>query len=148
MLRMSEKERDRLKVISDVDRGLLKQWKAAELLGLSVRQVRRIQRRYECQGDAGLIHGSRGAVSPHKIPQHIRDKAVKLVRDTYEDFGPTLAAEKLKERDGIEVSRETLRQWMIEAELWTVRRRKVKPSPVAGAQGVCGRTGTDGYIRA
>jgi transposase len=124
---MSQKERDRLKVISDVDRGLLKQREAAALLRLSVRQVRRIQRRYEAEGDAGLIHRSRGAASPLRIAQEVRQKAVARIEEVYEDFGPTLASEKLAERDGIEVSRETVRQWMIEASLWKPRQRKVKP---------------------
>jgi len=70
-------------------------------LGLSVRQVRRIQRRYEAEGDAGLIHRSRGAISPLRVAEEVRRKTVRLIEEVYEGFGPTLAVEKLRERDGI-----------------------------------------------
>jgi hypothetical protein len=125
-LRMSGKERDRLKVMAALAEGRLKQVEAGRLLRLSVRQVRRLLRRYEREGDAGLVHRSRGRLSNRRISKPVRRRAVGLMRRHYADFGPTLAAEKLSERDGIEVSRETLRGWMVEAGLWTVRRRRVR----------------------
>jgi len=125
-LRMSRKERDRLKVMAALVEGRLKQVEAGRLLRLSVRQVRRIAQRYRAEGDAGLVHRSRGRLPNNRIPDRVHRRTLALVRRQYADFGPTLAAEKLSERDGIEVSRETLRGWMVEAGLWTVRRRKVR----------------------
>jgi len=125
-LRMSRKERDRLKVMGPLAEGRLKQVKAARLLRLSVRQVRRLLGRYRAEGDAGLVHRARGRPSNRRLAGPTRRRAVALVRRHYADFGPTLASEKLAERDGMEVSRETLRGWMVEAGLWTVRRRRVR----------------------
>jgi hypothetical protein len=125
-LRMSRKERDRLKVMAALAECRLKQVEAGRLLRLSVRQVRRLLRRYEREGDVGLVHRSRGRPSNRRIPEATRRRVMALVRRHYADFGPTLASEKLAERDGIEVSREWLRQRMIEAPLRTVRRRRVR----------------------
>jgi transposase len=119
---MSRKERDRLKVLAALAEGRLRQRQAAGLLGLSVRQVRRVLRRYEAEGDAGLVHRARGRPSNRRLPQALRRRAVARVRRHYRDFGPTLASEKLAERDGLVVSRETLRGWMMEADLWKRRR--------------------------
>ncbi len=123
---MSRKERDRLKVMSALAACRLKQVEASRLLRLSVRQVRRLLRRYREKGDVGLVHRSRGRPSNRRIPEGTRRRVMALVRRHYADFGPTLASEKLAERDGIEVSREWLRQRMIEAHLRTVRRRRVR----------------------
>jgi hypothetical protein len=120
---MSVKERDRLKVVAGLGDGRLKQVTAARLLKLSVRQVRRLQRRYAAEGDAGLVHRLRGRTSNRKIPAETRRRAMDRVRADYADFGPTLASQKLAARDGLAVSRETLRQWMVEDGLWTVSRR-------------------------
>jgi len=122
---MSVKERDRLKVMAALSEERLKQGKAAALLGLSTRQVRRILRRYRSQGDAGLVHRSRGRPSNRKTPQAVRRKALACIRRDYRDFGPTLAAEKLAERDGLTVSRETVRRWMMTEGLWRGRPRRV-----------------------
>ena len=123
---MSRKERDRLKVLAGLAEGRLKQVGAARLMKLSVRQVRRIVVRYASEGDAGLVHRLRGRPSNGRMADETRRRAVKLVRKHYFDFGPTLASEKLRERDGIRVSRETLRKWMIAAGLWKRRPRKVR----------------------
>ena len=123
---MSQKERDRLKVMASLSAGRLKQQAAARLLGLSVRQVRRLLRRYRGEGDAGLVHRSRGRQSNRKTPDAQRERALKCIRRDYRDFGPTLSAEKLAERDGIAVSRETVRQWMVAEGLWRDRPRRVR----------------------
>jgi len=119
---MSRKERDRLKVMGALAGRRLRQREAAGRLALNVRQVRRILARYRAEGDAGLVHRSRGRPSNRRTPQKTRRRVMARVAATYRDFGPTLAAEKLAERDGLGVSRETLRQWMIAAGLWTPRR--------------------------
>ena len=130
-LLMSQRERDRLKVIHEVASGeggaaRLTQARAGELLGLSERQVRRLVKRYRQQGDAGLIHRSRGRPSNRRLPTKLRAQAMKRMRKAYQGFGPTLAAEKLAERDGLVVSRETLRRWMIEEAIWKPRRRRAQ----------------------
>jgi hypothetical protein len=119
---MSRKERDRLKVMAALGEGRLRQVEAARLMKLTVRHVRRIRRRYDAQGDAGLVHRSRGRPSNRRTPAARREAVLERVRADYADFGPTLAAEKLAQRDGLAVSRETLRGWMVEDGLWKVRR--------------------------
>ena len=123
---MSAKERDRLKIMATLSEGRLKQTQASRLLGLSTRQVRRILRRYRQEGDAALVHRSRGQRSNRKTPETVRRKALSCIRRDYRDFGPTLAAEKLQERDGLVVSRETVRRWMMAEGLWRGRPRQVK----------------------
>lgn len=121
-LRMSRKERDRLKVMAALGARRLMQSQAARLLRLCERQVRRVLRRYEAEGDAGLVHRARGRPSNRRLPQALRRRVMAQMAKTYRDFGPTLAAEKLQERDGLAVSRETLRQWMTAEGLWKPRR--------------------------
>jgi len=122
---MSGKERDRLKVMGPLSTGRLKPKTAARLLRLSTRQVRRIQRRYEEEGDGGLVHRSRGRRSNRRLAEKMRRKALACLRRCYRGFGPTLAAEKLAERDGVAVSHETVRQWMMAEGLWKGRPRGV-----------------------
>jgi transposase len=123
---MSRKERERLKVVHDLKQGRVKQLQAAKVLGLSPRQVRRLVRRYEQEGDAGLVHRLRGRPSQRKIGLAVCTKAVELMRERYGDFGPTLAAEYLAEKHGVAVSRETLRQWLMAAGLWRARPARVR----------------------
>ena len=124
-MQMSQGERDRLKVVQAVEEGHLKQTEGAQRLGLCTRQVRRLQGRVRAEGDAGVVHGLRGRASNRKIPQAVRERIVGRVERRYGDFGPTLAAEKLA-GEGLAVSRETLRQWMIGAGLWKPRRQREK----------------------
>ena len=121
-LRMSRKERDRLKVVAALAERRLRQRAAAQLVELSERQVRRILARYRAEGDAGLVHRARGRPSNRRVPETLRRRVMGRVAATYRDFGPTFAAEKLQEREGLVVSRETLRRWMIAEGLWTPRR--------------------------
>ena len=122
---MSAREREKLKVMGGMSTGRLSQRQAAEVLGLSVRQVRRVQQRYESEGDAGLVHRNRGRPSGNRMPDDVRQKAVKLLKTVYDDCGPTFACEKLAERDGVKASRETVRKWMVQEGLWKPRRRRV-----------------------
>ncbi len=122
---MSQQERDRLKVMDPVLNGKRTQVEAARLLGRSIRQVRRIQRRMESEGDIGVIHRLRGRLSNARKDKSLRRQALRIYAKNYRDFGPTLASEKLTER-GLAISAETLRQWLISAELWKPRRRRHK----------------------
>ena len=118
-------ELKRLGVIRKVLEGIIKQVEAAEILSLSERQIRRVVKRIRVEGDKGIIHKSRGRLSNRRIPGKIRDRVIHLYRKYYVGFGPTLASEKLQERDGVEISDETLRGWLIKEGEWKrVRRRK------------------------
>jgi transposase len=125
-LRMSQKERDRIRVLEEVVNGRLKQRQAAKVLCLSTRQLRRITKRYRADGDYGLVHGLRGRQSNRKIAGKVKEIVLKHLRTEYRDFGPTLAAEKLFERQSICLSRETVRQWMMADGLWKGRKQRVK----------------------
>ncbi len=121
---MSARELDRLEVLGRVVERRLTQRQAAEQLGLSVRQVRRLCRALCQQGAAGLVSSKRGRPSNRKLPAAVREHALGLVRARYADFGPTFTREKLWEQHGVAVSTETLRQWMIDAELWVPRAQR------------------------
>ena len=125
-IELSQRERERLKVLHEVQQGHLRQREAAGRLQLSPRQVRRLLRRVRKQGDRGLIHRLRGRPSNRKIPVAVQQRVLAQVRRLYRDFGPTLAREHLGSQ-GLAVSRETLRQWMIAAGLWTSRRQRLRP---------------------
>ncbi len=124
-IELSAKERERLKVLYRVQEGQLKQVEAAWRLRLSVRQVRRLERRVEAEGDRGLVHRLRGRASNRRIAPGKQARILARVRVRYRDFGPTLAHEKLA-GEGLEVGRETLRKWMIEAGLWRARRQRLE----------------------
>lgn len=109
---MSSKELRRVHVIRQVQDKQMTQRKAAAALGLTTRQVRRLVGRMRQEGDRGLVHRGRGQPSNRRIPEKQKTKALKLYAQRYGDFGPTLAAEKLAERDGITLSAETLRGWL------------------------------------
>ena len=123
---LRQDERDRLKVLHEVKQGHLTQAAAAEQLGLSERWVREMVRRVRKKGDRGVVHGLRGRPSKRRIERKVEERAVALYRKEYGDFGPTLAAEYLEERHGIEVSKETLRKWLVAAGAWKARPRGMK----------------------
>ncbi len=122
---LSQPERERLKVLHEVEQGHLTQGQAAARVQLSDRQVRRLLVRVRQEGDRGVVHQLRGQPSNRKIPERVTRQALRLLaRPCYAGFGPTLAAEHLA-RVGMAVSRETLRGWMSQAGLWRPRRQKV-----------------------
>jgi len=122
---LSGKERDRLKVLHEVQRGHLRQGEAAGQLEISDREVRRLLARIAAEGDRGVVHRLRGKASNRRLPESLRSRALKLVKAKYRDFGPTLASEYLAQDDALEVSKETLRQWMMAAGLRRGKRRQV-----------------------
>jgi transposase len=123
---MGQKERGRLVMMSRVEEKAMTIKEAAEVMGISYRQGRRIYRRYVTEGDKGLIHRNRGRPSNRSRPSKLREMVLALYRERYWDFGPTLAAEKLTERDGYEVDHETLRRWLLTAGLWKRQRERPK----------------------
>jgi hypothetical protein len=122
---LSQRERDRLRVLQDVEQGHLTQVEAAGRMHLCDRQVRRLLRRLQEQGDRAVIHGLRGRPSNRRFAGTFEQKVLARIRQRYADFGPTLAAEHLAQ-EGLPVSRETLRKWMTQAAFWCPRSRRVK----------------------
>jgi DNA-binding Lrp family transcriptional regulator len=132
---MSAKERDRLKVLHEVKQRHITQKQAAGELGLSVRWVRKLLVRLRARGEGGLRHGLRGRASNGKTPGTVKRRAVELYRQKkraqlWHDYGPRRAAEELAEQHGIQVSRERLRQWLMEAKLWRRRRARIEQAHV------------------
>jgi transposase len=127
---LSQKELQRVGVMSRVKAGELKLTEAGELLGLSYRQTKRAWRRYGERGAKGLQHGNAGRRSNRAKPEKFRRQVLGLVRRHYgggpgERFGPTLAAEQMEKDHGVRIDAETLRRWMLEEGLWSrCRKRK------------------------
>ena len=121
---MSEREVHRIEVLSCVVERSMTVTHAAAVLCLSERQVQRLLKIFREEGAASIRHKTRGRPSHNRIRDGLRAYAMALVRDRYADFGPTLAAEKLAERDGVHVSRETLRKWMVAEGLWLSRSQR------------------------
>lgn len=126
MVIMSQRELKRLQVIGKAAEGVIKQAEAGEILSLSDRQIRRIIKRVREEGNQGIAHKSRGKPSNRGIPKKVKQKAINLYREKYKGFGPTLAAEKLSETKGIDISDETLRKWLMESGDWKKTRKGVK----------------------
>ena len=120
---MSVKERVRLDAVGRVNRGELTVVAAAELMGLSLRQARRVWKRFKAEGDGGLVHKLRGRQSNRRLGEDVRDRAVKLHQEKYADFGPTLACEKLAE-ESVKLSPDTLSSILKERGLWKRKRRR------------------------
>lgn len=124
---MSQRERDRLKVLHEISRGQITQKQAAEQLKLSERQVRRLVTSLKQRGDVAVVHGLRGRASKRKTTGDWERRAIEeLSRQECRDFGPTFAAEHVSKVLGIEVGRDTIRKWLIAAGLWQSRKRKVE----------------------
>ncbi len=123
MIMARQGELKRLHVIQKVLERVIKQVEAAEILSLSGRQIRRIVKRIRREGDRGIVHQSRGRPSHRRTPDQVKNKVIRVYRAQYKDFGPTLACEKLLEREGIEISDETLRRWLLEAGDWKKTRK-------------------------
>lgn len=126
LIPMSQKELKRYEIIKRLVRKEIKGPEAADLLELSVRQVRRLKKGVLIKGAASLVHGNRGKPSNHKLPEKEKEKIVSLLHQRYYDFGPTLAKEKLTEVNHINHDSKTIRQIMIEEKLWQPKKGKQK----------------------
>ena len=123
-LTMSRKERDRMKIMVGVKAKELSQVQAAELMGLGYRQAKRVWRRYQDEGDAGLVHRLRGKPGLRCKPPPLRAQVLaRCAEERYADFGPTLMAEELA-KGGLVVDHDTLRRWLLAGGNRTVRRRR------------------------
>ena len=143
---MSRKERNRLVIMAQVKHRKLSLGQSADVLHLSYRQVKRVWRRYQTQGDAGLVHRLRGRPSARRKAPELRARILARYRSQYADFGPTLAAEYLLEEDQLEVDHETLRRWLMAEGIWQTEAAATAASTVAGAQGVPGADGATGWV--
>lgn len=123
IITMRVEELKRLHIIHKLKERKIIQQKASQLLGLCVRQVRRILKRVIAEGDSGIIHKSRCKPSNRLLSEDLKDRAISLYREKYSDFGPTLANEKLSEIHDINISTQTLRNWLIETGLWQEKRK-------------------------
>ena len=123
---MSKAERERAFVVRQCVEGRLSQGEASERLGIGVRQVKRLVRCWRREGDGGLVSRQRGRPSHRRLSEVLRSRIGMLLREIYTDFGPTLAAEKLAERDGIKVSAETVRRLQVAQGLWRPKRRRAQ----------------------
>ncbi len=121
-------ELDRLQILTRLAERRLTQRRAAALLALSTRQVRRLYRAFQDDGAAALASRRRGRSSNRRLPARVRDRALRLVRARYADFGPTFAHQKLTEDHGLVLSVETLRGWLIAAGLWLPRAQRARRS--------------------
>jgi len=134
---MNERDRDRLKVLHEAEKGPLTQKQAGRQLKLSERWVRKLLARLREEGDGGILHRLRGRASRRRLPEAVRQKVVKLVKREYADFGPTLAAEYLAAQHGVKVSKETLRKILMAAGVWKRKRRRLEEVHVWRARRAC-----------
>src|SRR4030042_2706026 len=126
IIMLRQEELRRLHVIHKVLQGELTYSMAVELASLGERQIRRIVRRIQQEGDEGIRHKSRGRESNRKTPLKLKERIIGLYRQKYQGFGPTLTAEKLFEMDGIQLSKETVRTFLMESGDWQKGRKRRK----------------------
>ena len=124
MIEMSETEVNRLEEIQRTINKQQTQKETACKLGLSIRQIKRLVKKYKEEGAKGLVSKHRGRKANNKIPTAVKDKALTLIKNQYSDFKPTFAHEKLTEIHQLNFSVETLRNWMVKDGLWQPKKAK------------------------
>lgn len=124
LVTMSDKELSRINVIQSVVEKRMRRRDAAHQLALTERQTQRLMNRFRESSAAGLSNLRRGRPGNHRLPESLKLRVLSVLHDHYSDFGPTLAAEKLRERHNITVSVETLRKWMTADGLWVPYSRR------------------------
>jgi len=122
LLLMSSKERRRMTIMEQMDVGGLTLREASERMGVSYRHAKRIRAGWRRSGGVSLVHGLRGQVSNRRTPEALRRKVLEIYQESYWDFGPTLACEKLLEINGLKVVPETLRRWLHAEGMYVPRR--------------------------
>ena len=124
LLEMSAKELSRLAVMQRLSKKQMSQQEAGRILDLSTRQIKRLLRAYRARGAAGLVSKHRGRRGNNRLSEEVKQRVLDLLKTKYKGFGPTLAHEKLVEREKLQLSDESVRQLMIEEELWKPRKAK------------------------
>lgn len=128
LLTMSKRELTRLEIMQRLKDKRLKQRQASDMLGISIRQIKRLFRAYKNLGPAGLISRRRGKPSNNQLDLQTVQQVIDLIYERYRDFGPTLAHEKLTELHGLKLSDESVRRLMIAEGLWKPKRAKHPPA--------------------
>lgn len=123
---MNQKELTRWRLLEEVINKKITQKEAANSLNISDRQIRNLIKEYKKSGKQGLISKKRGKVSNNKYDKQFQDKALQILGEKYSGYGPTLSTEKLNENHGIKLSRETIRNWMLERKMWFEKHCKKK----------------------
>jgi len=124
LLEMSTKELNRLEVMQRLSEKRMNQKEASCMLELSTRQIKRLLRVYRKQGAAGLVSKHRGRRSNNRLAEEVKKRALNLLKTKYKGFGPTLAHEKLVEKEKLKLSDESVRKLMIAEDLWKPRKAK------------------------
>src|SRR5262249_33552359 len=123
---MNQEERDWLEWLKRVQDGVVTQRQAAEKMGVSERWVRKLLVKLKTEGDGIVVHGLRGRPANRRVDEKIRARAIKCLRQPeWHDFGPTFACEQLSKRHDIDISKETVRGWMMAEGLWVPHPRKL-----------------------
>jgi transposase len=121
---LTKKEQKRLMVLNGIERGELTCGQGAELFGLSLRHLRRMLARYRKEGAAALAHGNRGRKPHHATAEDIKGQVVTLVQTTYAGCNHQHLTELLYEREGIRLSRSTVRRILLKAGIRSPRKRR------------------------
>src|SRR6202140_3284060 len=124
---MSQEERDRLEWLKRAQDKVISQRKAAQNMGVRVRWVRQLPWRMKSEGDGVVVHRLRGRASNRKIRAELQAQAIQILKQPdWHDFGPTFASEQLAKRHDLQVGKETLRGWMMQAGLWQPNSRRIQ----------------------
>jgi transposase len=124
LITMSKKELSKMEVMQRISEKRIKQKEAASILNLSERQIKRLWKAYQKEGEKGIMSKRRGKASNNRLDANVVKRVVDLICEKYADFGPTLAHEKLTEIHHLKLSRESVRQIMIEEGIWKPKRAK------------------------
>lgn len=125
-MRMSHKDLDRIVILKKVIEKEITQIQAGRLLKIGDRQIRKLLLRFKKEGPKGIVSKLIDRKGNRNKPDDFKQKVLALLKEKYEGFGPTLAAEKLLEIEGLKISDETIRQWMIKNHLWFPRKKRIK----------------------
>ena len=124
LVQMSTKELSRLEVMQRLSKKQMSQKEAGEILGLGKRQIKRLLKSYRKQGAVGLVSKHRGRKGNNRLSESVKKQGLSLLKTKYQGFGPTLAHEKLVEKEKLQLSVESVRKLMIEEGLWKPRKLK------------------------
>jgi transposase len=124
LLKMSAKELSRVEVMQKLSEKRMSQKEAGTMLHVSTRQIKRLLKIYRHKGAAGLVSKHRGRKGNNRLAESVKKQALNLLKTKYRGFGPTLAHEKLVEKEKLQLSDESVRQLMIAEDLWKARKAK------------------------
>ncbi|MFH0768190.1 MAG: helix-turn-helix domain-containing protein, partial [Chloroflexota bacterium] len=124
MVILNKKEQRRVMVLNEVEKGVITGRQAAEVMGISLRHVRRLLAAYEKEGIAALAHGNRGRKPPNAIEEELREQVLELASGKYSGFNHQHFTEKLAECEEIALSRSSVRRILLGGEIRSPRKRR------------------------